>query len=302
MRFCVGLLPIWRGTSTQNEVPAGHGSCRRGNSRGGDLQGVEVQQARLLPVEGEPGDGAGLGGCAPGQRRPGHPRRRSGVRVPVHRRLAPGAAPESSPGWRTKWPASRTTRHSCIAGSTPRTYRPGTNASCRSRPPLRIAGRAWSSTGHATPTSSVGRTPGLRQAAEPRPPPSGAGRPAAEASSWCRGAALSFPRPKGAPGPAVTSALRRRIRPGLDHPGVVEGGHHGWGDHGHDITSAPPSAGMLPPHCGQVTPAMTSAARPGSEVVMGLPQPWHARQLLHEASPTVSRTFPDLQLGRRKPR
>ena len=61
MRFCAGLLPIWPGTSTQNDLPAGHGSCRRRCPRGGDLQGVEVQQARLLPVEGQPGDGTGLG-------------------------------------------------------------------------------------------------------------------------------------------------------------------------------------------------------------------------------------------------
>ena len=33
------------GTSTQNDSPAGHGSCRRGCPPGGDLQGVEVQQA-----------------------------------------------------------------------------------------------------------------------------------------------------------------------------------------------------------------------------------------------------------------
>ena len=45
----------------QNDVPAGHGSCRRRCSRGGDLQGVGIQQARLLPVEIEPGDGKGLG-------------------------------------------------------------------------------------------------------------------------------------------------------------------------------------------------------------------------------------------------
>jgi hypothetical protein len=55
---------------TITDLPAGHGSCRRGDSCGGDLQGVEGQQARLLPVEGEPGDQTGLGGCAPGQRRP----------------------------------------------------------------------------------------------------------------------------------------------------------------------------------------------------------------------------------------
>ena len=37
-------------------------------------------------MERRPGDGTGLGRCAPDQRRPGHPRRRPGVRVPVHRR------------------------------------------------------------------------------------------------------------------------------------------------------------------------------------------------------------------------
>ncbi|MCP1413664.1 transposase-like protein [Paenarthrobacter sp. A20] len=51
-----------------NDLPAGHGSCRRRCSSGGDLQGVGLQQARLLPVEDQPGDRTGLGGCAPGQR------------------------------------------------------------------------------------------------------------------------------------------------------------------------------------------------------------------------------------------
>lgn len=45
--------------------------------------------------------------------------------------------------------------------------RPGITASCRP-PPLCIAGRAWSSTGHTTPVSSGRRTPGLRHEAEPR--------------------------------------------------------------------------------------------------------------------------------------
>ena len=56
-----------------NDLPAGHGSCRRRDSRGGDLQGVGIQQARLLPVESEPGDGTGLGRCAPGERCFGDP-------------------------------------------------------------------------------------------------------------------------------------------------------------------------------------------------------------------------------------
>ena len=42
MRFCAVPLLIWRGTSTQNDLPAGHGSCRRRCSRGGDLQGVGI--------------------------------------------------------------------------------------------------------------------------------------------------------------------------------------------------------------------------------------------------------------------
>lgn len=89
MRFCAGLPLIWRGTSTQNDLPAGHGSCRRQCSRGGDLQGVGIQQARLLPVEGQSGDGTGLGRRASGQRRTGHPCRGPDVRVPVHRRRTP---------------------------------------------------------------------------------------------------------------------------------------------------------------------------------------------------------------------
>ena len=52
MRFCAGL-PIWLGTSTQNDLPGGHGSCRRRCPRGGDLQGVEIQQAKGI-AGGEP--------------------------------------------------------------------------------------------------------------------------------------------------------------------------------------------------------------------------------------------------------
>lgn len=51
-------------------------------------------QARLLPVEGQPGDGTGLGRCAPGQRCLGHPRGRPGIRVPFYRRRAPVIADE----------------------------------------------------------------------------------------------------------------------------------------------------------------------------------------------------------------
>ena len=59
------LPPVWQGTSTQNDVLAGHGSCRRRDSRGGDLQGAGIQQARLLPVEIQSGHRKGLGrACA----------------------------------------------------------------------------------------------------------------------------------------------------------------------------------------------------------------------------------------------
>lgn len=43
-------------------------------------------QARLSPVEGQPGNGLGLGGCASGERCTGRLRRRSCVWVPCHRR------------------------------------------------------------------------------------------------------------------------------------------------------------------------------------------------------------------------
>jgi hypothetical protein len=42
---------------------------------------LKNSRARLLPVEDEPGDGAGLGGCAPGQHRTGHPRLRYCIRI-----------------------------------------------------------------------------------------------------------------------------------------------------------------------------------------------------------------------------
>ncbi len=53
MTFCAGPPPTWSGTSTQNDLTAGHGSCRRRCSRGGDLQGTGIKQARPLPVEGK---------------------------------------------------------------------------------------------------------------------------------------------------------------------------------------------------------------------------------------------------------
>lgn len=50
MRFCVGRLLILPGILTQNDVLPSHGPCRHRDPCGGDLQGIEVQQAGLLPV------------------------------------------------------------------------------------------------------------------------------------------------------------------------------------------------------------------------------------------------------------
>ena len=52
----------------------------------GDLPGAGLFQAGVLCLAQEPGPPAGLGRCAPRQRRHRHPPGRSGVRLPVHRR------------------------------------------------------------------------------------------------------------------------------------------------------------------------------------------------------------------------
>ncbi|MBB5511576.1 hypothetical protein HD598_000263 [Neomicrococcus aestuarii] len=90
IRFCVGRLTIWPETPTQNDLPACLESCRRHCSRRGDLQDVEFQQVRLLPLEGQPGVGTRLDRCAHETLRPGHPRRRPCISVLVNRRQTPG--------------------------------------------------------------------------------------------------------------------------------------------------------------------------------------------------------------------
>jgi putative transposase len=82
--------------STQNDVPAGPRACRRRDPRHGDLPGARVLATGLLQVESEPGLRPGMVRRPPGRSGPGHPRRRSGVRLPLHHRRAVRGARDRS--------------------------------------------------------------------------------------------------------------------------------------------------------------------------------------------------------------
>ena len=89
-RSCAGPPPTSPATPSQNDVPAGPRPCRRQHPCRGDLPGARLLQASVLPVARSPGHPAGLGRCAPDQRRD----RRSITTTPSS---ATGSSPTSSP-------------------------------------------------------------------------------------------------------------------------------------------------------------------------------------------------------------
>ena len=88
-RSCAGRRPTSPRTSPQNDVPAGPDLAADGIPVAVTCRVLGFTKQAFYAWRADPVIAAGLGRRAPDQRRPRHPRRRSGVRVPVHRRRTP---------------------------------------------------------------------------------------------------------------------------------------------------------------------------------------------------------------------